>query len=197
MDKIMIFISKYGIVATCLIILIEYACFPVSSEIVLPFSGAVAKLNNFNLPLLIFLSIICGLIGSLICYYIGKHFGNKCITFIIKIFPKSKDAFDTSFNFFNKYDSRAVFLARLIPLCRTYISFVSGILKQSIPSFLLFSGIGITLWNTVLISLGFLLGSNWSYVIELYNNYKFLILFLLSIIILIYTSHKIKNNKIK
>ena len=61
MDNIMLFISKYGILATCLIILIEYACFPVSSEIVLPFSGAIAKINQFNLPFLIFLSIICGL----------------------------------------------------------------------------------------------------------------------------------------
>lgn len=193
MDNIMLFISKYGILATCLIILIEYACFPVSSEIVLPFSGAIAKINQFNLPFLIFLSVICGLLGSLICYYIGKHFGNKCITFIIKIFPKSKTAFDTSFNFFNKYNSKAVFFARLIPLCRTYISFVSGILEQSIPSFLLFSCLGIALWNTVLISLGYFLGSNWTYVIELYNNYKFLILFLLAILLLIYTSHKIRK----
>lgn len=193
MNNIILFISKYGIFATCFVILIEYACFPISSEVVLPFSGAVAKLNNFNLPLLIFLSVICGLIGSLICYYIGRNFGNKCITFIIKIFPKSKAAFDTSFNFFNKYNSRAVFLARLIPLCRTYISFVSGILKQSISSFLLFSGLGIALWNTLLISLGYFLGSNWAYVIKLYNNYKFIILFLISILILIYTSHKLRK----
>ena len=193
MHKLIIFISKYGIIATCITILIEYACFPVSSEIVLPLSGAVAKINNFNLALLIFLSIICGLIGSLICYFIGKYFGNKCITFIVKIFPKAQSAFDASYRFFKKYDGKAVFVARLIPLCRTYISFVSGVLEQSISSFLLYSCLGITLWNTVLISLGYILGSNWTYVIKLYNNYKFFLLFIIGLLLLIYASHKFKK----
>lgn len=196
MNKLILFISKYGILATCITILIEYACFPISSEIVLPFSGAVAKINNFSLPILIFLSIICGLIGSLICYYIGKYLGNKCITFIIKIFPKAQAAFDASYRFFNRYEGKAVFLARLIPLCRTYISFVSGILKQPLSSFLLYSGLGIALWNTLLISLGYILGSNWSFVINLYNNYKYFIIFLIIILILIYTNHKIRRKNL-
>ncbi|MDF2845183.1 MAG: hypothetical protein K0R00_3609, partial [Herbinix sp.] len=36
-------ISDYGLIAMFIIIMLEYACFPVSSEIVLPFCGAVAS----------------------------------------------------------------------------------------------------------------------------------------------------------
>ena len=193
MDSIIVFLYKYGIKAVCFIILIEYACFPISSEIVLPLSGAITKLNNFNLPVLIILSVICGILGSLFCYFIGKFLGNKCIAFLTQTFPKSKKAFDASYNFFDKFGNKAILIARLIPLCRTYISFIAGILNQPILTFIIYSSLGITLWNTVLLSLGYYLGSNWNQVIYMYNNYKYIILTLLPLILAIYLYKKKKT----
>ena len=46
MDTLLNFLSRYGLAAMFLIILLEYAYFPVSSEIVLPFSGAVASVQS-------------------------------------------------------------------------------------------------------------------------------------------------------
>ena len=46
MNTISELINEYGLVAMFIIIMLEYACFPVSSEIVLPLSGAVASINN-------------------------------------------------------------------------------------------------------------------------------------------------------
>lgn len=183
MDTIISFLYRYGVLATCVAILVEYACFPISSEIVLPLSGAISKINSFSLPILILLSVVCGIIGSLFCFFIGKFFGNRCITYLTKTFPKSKKAFDASYNFFNKYGNKAVLFARLIPLCRTYISFISGILNQSLVSFILYSSIGILLWNSILISLGYVLGNNWTHVIKLYNNYKYIIFVLVAVIL--------------
>ncbi len=77
MNSILVFLYKYGLISMCVIILIEYACFPISSEIVLPFSGVVARINNINLALLIMLSTICGIIGSSICYLIGRKLAMK------------------------------------------------------------------------------------------------------------------------
>lgn len=199
MDNIISLLYKYGVFATCFAILIEYACFPISSEIVLPLSGAISKINSFSLPILILLSVLCGIIGSLFCFVIGKYFGNRCITFLTKTFPKSKKAFDVSYDFFNKYGNKAVLIARLIPLCRTYISFISGILNQSLIAFILYSSIGILLWNTVLISLGYILGNNWTNVIYMYNNYKYIIVVVVLIvlgIILIKRNNSVKNNSI-
>ena len=71
-------ISEYGLVAIFIIILLEYACFPVSSEIVLPFSGAVASANHTNFLVILPLSIIAGLIGTGICFVIG-WFGGGAI----------------------------------------------------------------------------------------------------------------------
>jgi len=175
----MVMLYKYGLLAVCIVILIEYACFPVSSEIVLPFSGVVAHMSDIDIRVLIFLSVVCGLIGSSICYFIGRILGEKSIRWITKRIPKSKNALVKSEEFFNTYGNFSVMIARVIPLCRTYISFLAGAFKQSYISFLLCSAAGITVWNTVLISLGYMLGDKWNIVEQYYNQYKLYVLILI------------------
>ena len=192
MDSILVFLYKYGLLSVCLIILIEYACFPVSSEIVLPFSGVVARINNINLVLLIMLSAICGIVGSSICYFIGRKLGDRCISVLKAKVSGASKPIDKSYEFVNKYGKKAVLICRVIPICRTYISFVSGALRQSYIQFVIFSGIGILIWNTILISLGYILGENYALVSVFYKKYKYIILICILIIII---SFVVKKNK--
>ena len=71
MDLIQNLMYEYGIIAIFMIILLEYACFPVSSEIVLPFSGAVASINNTPFLIVLPVSIIAGMLGTTFCYGVG------------------------------------------------------------------------------------------------------------------------------
>ena len=66
-------IENYGLIAIFLVIALEYACFPVPSELVLPLSGAVAAQGKFNFLAVYLLSILAGLIGSYICYAIVRR----------------------------------------------------------------------------------------------------------------------------
>ena len=56
--------QKYGLFGLCLMILLEYACFPISSELVLPFTGAVARSEDVSFFLLLPLSVLAGLLGT-------------------------------------------------------------------------------------------------------------------------------------
>ena len=196
MNYIMFFLYKYGLGAMCFVILIEYACFPISSEIVLPFSGVVAKIYDINLMVLIILSTICGLAGSSICYCIGNKLGDRCIKILVKRFPKSSKAIDKSYDFFDKYGKKAVMIGRIIPLCRTYISFVAGVLKLPYKHFIVYSSLGILVWNTVLIYLGFVLGENWANVKIMYNNYKYIIGVFVGIIVMVLIFLNLKKDYI-
>ena len=62
MDETMIqdYLLNYGLPAMFLLILLEYACFPVSSEIVLPLAGLVAAGQGLSFPLLILFSTQIG-----------------------------------------------------------------------------------------------------------------------------------------
>lgn len=176
------FIFKYGLIAIFLIITIEYACFPISSEIVLPFSGAVASITGIHFFTIIPVSVAGGLIGTSISYFIGRVGGRAIINKIMIKFPKSQKGLESSMNKFNKYGLFAVCFGRLIPLIRTYIAFVAGASALNYPSYLLSSFIGITLWNTLLIGLGYSLREKWDIVGHYYTRYKEVILPLLLLV---------------
>ncbi len=169
-------IYEYGVIAMFFLILLEYACFPVSSEIVLPFSGAVASIQHVSFLVIIVVSVAAGLIGTSLCYAIGRYGGVPLIDKIKRKFPSSAKGLDNSFAKFNKYGQVAVCIGRVIPICRTYIAFIAGAVKQPYSVFLMSSGIGITIWNMILIGLGYTLRENWGVVGTYYEEYKVIIM---------------------
>lgn len=197
MNTIINLIYQYGLPSMFVIILLEYACFPVSSEIVLPFSGAIASTQNIRFTTILFASVLAGILGTSICYMVGRLGGAPILDKIKRKFPKSKHAIDSSLEKFNKYGSLAVCIGRVIPLCRTYIAFVAGAAKQSYTIFLLSSLIGITAWNTILIGLGYTLRENWSQVGSYYHEYKVIFLPLIVFLVLILFARKFLFKKSK
>lgn len=166
------FISEYGILAMFLIIMLEYACFPVSSEIVLPFSGAVASANQTNFFVILPLSIIAGLLGTGICFTIGWFGGGAMLQRITRKFPKTKKGLDSANEKFKVHGASAVCIGRVIPLIRTYIALIAGAAKLNPVTYFTASALGITIWNTLLIGLGYILRENYQKVGEYYERYK-------------------------
>ena len=76
MDQILLWIQNYGTPAIIVLIALEYACFPISSELVLPFAGAFGAGHGTPLFLLIIYSSIAGLIGTTFTYLIGRFGGS-------------------------------------------------------------------------------------------------------------------------
>lgn len=184
MDVFTNFIFKYGLIAIFLVITIEYACFPISSEIVLPFSGAAASVSGVSFFTTILVSVIAALIGTSACYMVGRIGGKTIIQKITNKYPNSSKGINSSIEKFNKSGQFAVLFGRLIPLIRTYIAFIAGAFGLSYPSFIISSAIGITLWNTLLIGLGYYLRENWYVVSQYYVSYKKVILPLILLLIL-------------
>lgn len=185
MEQVLDFMNQYGIWAMFFVILLEYACFPISSEIVLPFTGALAAKEGISLFCVLPLSVAAGLLGTGLCYCIGRIGGEQILTRLKLQFPKIVPGILAGEKKFQKYGSLAVCFGRILPLCRTYIAFVAGAAAQSPAVFFTYSFFGITIWNSALLSLGFLLGNNQSAVAEYYGRYKQLLLpILLAVLVL-------------
>ena len=86
------FVLEYGLFSIFLIVALEYANIPLPSEIVLPFAGILSAEYDMNIFLVIFVSILGGIFGSITNYYIGYKFGNPFLFKLKEKFPKTKRA---------------------------------------------------------------------------------------------------------
>ncbi len=190
------FILNYGLISIFIVVALEYANAPLPSEIVLPFAGILALEYNMNLGLIILVSVLGGLFGSLTNYYIGYKLGNPLIYKIKTKYPKTQKAVKESYRWMNKYEKSSVMYSRLVPLARTFISIIAGVTRMKISWFIIYSSIGITIWNTFLIIIGYIVGDNMDKITQILSTYsKGLIILILIGAISFYIYKNKKNNK--
>jgi membrane protein DedA with SNARE-associated domain len=190
-------VTEYGMIAIFLLILAEYACFPVSSEVILPLAGLVGAGQGMAFPTLVLSASICGLAGSCITYGIGRLGGSPLLERLMVRFPSFSKPIQSSYRTFGDHGKSAVFLSRLIPLCRTYIGFVAGAMKQSLCGYLIYSSFGILLWNSVLISLGYYFYRCRNEFFSFFVPYKKWIFVLSSLLLLFFLFRRVRARKKK
>lgn len=178
-DRILTFlmdlINSVGYIGIIAAVGLEYACFPLPSEVVLPFVGFIASGGNITLFGAIAASTLAGILGSLICYCIGYWGGTPILNLIGDKMPSSRKSLHAARDYFDRYSRISIMFGRVIPLARTYISIPAGISRMNIFIFVLYSALGIVVWNTVLISLGYYLGSNWTVVQKIMSDYSLIV----------------------
>lgn len=158
-DCIIELFSRYGLIFIFVIILLEYLNFPgLAAGIVMPGVGIIAKRVGINLLVLLGISVIAGIIASLILYYISYFVGKPIVSYIYKRFPKSRKSIERSMYVIDKYGNKGMLIARLTPVIRTIIPIPAGIFRVDIKCFLMYSAIGIAIWNSILIVIGYLFG---------------------------------------
>jgi len=148
----------------------ESACVPIPSEIIMPFSGFLVSAGKLNIFVVTLAGAFGNLIGAVITYAIGYYGGRP---FILKygkyFFVKEKEVHHAE-KFFEKWGDFAVFIARNLPVIRTFISLPAGVAEMNFPKFALYSFVGSIPWCFALTYIGFLLGSHWM-VIREYGHY--------------------------
>lgn len=176
LDKLVQILLAVGPLGVTVIVALEYACIPLASEILLPSLGFIASQGQISFLETLIFSIIGGVFGVLAIYALGYYGGNPVLEWIMNRSPKTRKSITAALQWFEKYNKQSVLLARLLPVARTWISFPAGLAKMSIPSFVGFSFIGIVLWNTGLITLGYLLGDQWELVSTFITKYSYVVL---------------------
>lgn len=190
-------ILEFGYIGSFLLVLLEYANFPIPSELVLPFIGLFSSKYHINLFLIIVLSTIAGVTGSLINYYIGFKYSKNILNIICNKFIFLKESIISAELYISKYGKIAVLITRIVPLARTAISLISGIYKIPLKIFIIYSSIGIFIWNSILIILGYFLNSNFNFVKSIISKYSIFCIVMIVIIITILLIRKFaKINKV-
>jgi len=140
---------------------LESVGLPIPSEVIMPFAGYVVWEGGLTLIGITVAGTLGCLAGSLIAYYIGLWGGRPLLERYGKYVLISKRELDLADKWFDKYGDRAVFVSRLLPVVRTYISFPAGIVHMDVKKFSLYTVLGSLPWCFALAYIGVLLGPHW------------------------------------
>ena len=190
------YLQQYGYLCVFILVFIEYANAPLPSEVVLPLIGFLITDGYMKFIPALIVSIVAGALGSLINYMIGRYFREWTMKVIISKSEKLETSLRESMKWINKYGNLSVMLGRVIPLIRTIISIPAGLVKMPIGEYILFSSLGIGIWNGILISMGVIFAGNIGKITALIKNYS-VIMFVLIIILIALIMLKNKSRKQK
>ncbi len=155
-------VAAWGLFAIFITMTGESAGVPISSEVVVPLGGALASQGKLSFVMVVAVSSVANLAGSLIAFYLTRRYGERVV---LSRFGRwlglSAGHLRLANRFFDRFGLWAVFLGRLLPIVRTYISFPAGLAKIGGVRFTLATLSGAIPWNFALAYAGFKLGQHY------------------------------------
>jgi membrane protein DedA with SNARE-associated domain len=175
------------------LMILESCAIPVSSEIVLGFSGFLSGEGKINFYLVVLSATIGTYLGSSILYYIGKKGGRRIIEKYGRYLLISKKDIDKAEIWFNKYGSLAVLVGVCLPVIKTYIGFPPGASLMNYKKFSIYIIIGALIYNTAVAYLGLMLGRNIGVLAPYFKKFGIIIALLVAALIIFYLYRHIRE----
>jgi membrane protein DedA with SNARE-associated domain len=155
------YFHQYGAIAIFVIVFLEYLNLPgFPAGVVMPLAGIWASQGGIGFVMALLLSVLAGLCGSWVLYFIGRFGGEFLLSKYIRRFPKHKTVIDQTMERIRKKGYIGIFIGKLIPMIRTIISLPAGVLKMNFAGYTVFSAMGILLWNLVFVGAGYFFGDS-------------------------------------
>ena len=172
-------IATLGYGGVVIMMAIESACIPLPSEVIMPFSGFLVASGRFNLQMVALMGALGCLLGSYLAYYVGANGGRRFIERYGRYLLIAPHELETADRFFGRWGSLAVFLARLMPVVRTFIAFPAGVSRMKLLPFSIYTLLGSYIWCLVLAYAGMKLGEHWKDLAPYFHRFDALIAILL------------------
>jgi membrane protein DedA with SNARE-associated domain len=159
------FIGVYGYLAIFVLMVAESACIPVPSELTMPLAGALAAGAvpgvHLSLVLVIAVGVAGNVVGSYVAWAVGLYGGQTAWRRLTRFVAGSDDATARAERWFDRNGARSVFIGRLLPVIRTFISLPAGFARMSPVRFGVYTVAGCVPWITGLAWAGWAAGANW------------------------------------
>jgi membrane-associated protein len=157
--------SNYG---TAIYVILFMIIFIETGIVAMPFlpgdsllftAGLFCKSGHMDLLILLPLLFIAAVVGDNSNYWIGRKIGLSVFSYKIKDRQiVKKEYLDQTEQFFEKNGTKAIIMARFVPLVRTFAPFAAGVGKMNYKTFVSFDILGGFLWVFSLTIAGYLLG---------------------------------------
>jgi len=188
------FLQWPGVVA---LMAVESACIPFPSELIMPLSGWMLIKEK---ALTAIYSLMAGAygalgntIGSVIAYYVGMLAGRPLLNKYGRYILISRHDLDVADRWFSRSGSWTVFVSRLLPVVRTYISLPAGIARMNMIKFLIYTFFGSFIWSTGLAYGGYLMGEHWEQLRNAMRPFDPVIIAIVILLVVYYIYRHVKH----
>jgi membrane protein DedA with SNARE-associated domain len=167
-------LAHYGVIAVFALMLID-AVFPAASELVMLYGGALASgalthrldvlgwhVTGLPAYLAVVLAGVLGYqLGSIGGWWIGERGGRPFLERRGRWLHLTPARLERAERWFERWDDWAVFLGRITPVARSFISIPAGVFEMPFPRYNLLTLVGNTIWCAAIAAAGWGLGSSY------------------------------------
>jgi len=150
-ERIIAIVIAGGPLAVFLALVLESACVPVPSEVVLPLASILVTRGSLSFWTVVAVATAGQMTGSLLSYAVGRYGGRPLL---LDHWARGRRELAAAEAWFGRHGETAVFVGRLLPGIRTFISVPAGLARMSLVRFVAFSLVGTAAWTTVLVWAG-------------------------------------------
>ena len=199
-DVVVNVINQFGYFGIFLLVVVENLFPPIPSEFILIFAGVFTTYTNLDCYQVILYATLGSLVGAYILYIVGALLNKERLKKIVhskvgRILRLKDEDIEKADCFFCERGNKAVLFCRFVPIVRSLISIPAGISNMPIIKFSIYTTIGTVIWNSILVFLGSMVGSNWNHVVTFFSNYSFAVKILLILLVLYFIYILFKRKK--
>jgi membrane protein DedA with SNARE-associated domain len=176
-------LAHYGVFAVFALMFVD-AVFPAASELVMVYGGALASgalghrvdvfgwhTTGLSAYLAVVLAGVLGYqLGAILGWWIGKRGGRPFLERHGRLVHLTPDRLDRADRWFDRWDDWAVFIGRITPVARSFISIPAGVFEMPFLRYNVLTLLGNTLWCVVLAGAGWALGTSYT---RLHHDFRF------------------------
>lgn len=191
--KVTAFIVSMGYWAIAVGMAIESCNILLPSELILPFGGYLVYKGSLSYWGVVMAGALGGTFGSLVSYYIGLIGGRPFLERYGKYMGLPHRKLVQAEEWFARYGNFTVFITRLLPGIRTFISLPVGAARMNAGYFALYTFAGSLVWSMLLTYTGKMLGENWEIIKTWFHMIDLAIIAAIIIAVFYYFYTKIKR----
>jgi membrane protein DedA with SNARE-associated domain len=160
------FVNEVGYIGIFIGMFLESTIIPIPSELVMIPAGIASSKGLMNIYTATIIGTIGNILGAVFSYFLALTLGRKIILKIGKYFFLKPQNIEKIEIFFKKYGEISVFIGRLLPGFRHFISLPAGLAKMNFKLFLFYTSLGSAIWTSILSFTGYFIGENQDLIVK-------------------------------
>ncbi len=120
-------------------------------------AGAFAATGALDLWVVFVLLAFAAILGDTVNYWIGHRIGPRVFREDVRFLKR--EYLERTQRFYEKHGGKTIFLARFIPIIRTFAPFVAGVGTMRYGKFIVYNVVGALVWTSLFTSAGYFFGN--------------------------------------